>query len=256
MAMDPKIGRLELLELAMKRVHALYGTIDSNRRKKLAEVVTNHVFETVNQLRNATQRDFATPATRHALLGVATPPRCYICGYAFSQEAQDDFLKVKGRAPIQLPQLLDVFRPRGLVERDVKIEIEHVVPVAAGGSGQGNLRLACGWCNKHKSSRVSIYEASFMVPRTNPYRIGSYQLNELPNPFWTIRILALRGRCQHISGCNHTAADSELFISLADWSGSPNPTNLSIYCEHHDPINVDRKLAKSDAEKLWQERRK
>ncbi len=255
MAVDPKIGRLEVLELATKRINALYTTVELDRRKKLAEAVTNHIFATISHLRSAAQRDYATTATRHSLIAASTPPRCYICGYAFSQEAKDAFLRVKGRAAIKLPPLVDVFRPRGLIERDEKIEIEHVVPVAAGGSGQHNLRLACGWCNKHKSDRVSIYESSFMAPRTLSYRIGSHQLNELPNPFWVIRILALRGKCQHIGGCTRTVKDAELFVSLADWTGSPNPTNLVVYCEDHDPIQVDRKQSRVDIAKLWQERR-
>lgn len=255
-AMDAKIGKLEILASVMTRINLLHTTTDLDRRKKLAEVVTEHIFAMVNHLRNAAQRDYASAATRHALLAANTPARCYICGYVFTQEALDIFLKVKGRAQIILPALVDIFRPRGLVERDEKIEIEHIVPVAAGGSGQANLRLACGWCNKHKSDRVSIYESSFMSPRTRSYRIGNFHLNELPNPFWVIRILALRGKCQHVNGCQHTAADSELFVSLADWSGSPNPTNLIVYCETHDPIRVDRRQARADVEKLWQERRR
>jgi len=254
-ALNPSVGRLDILEMAMKRINSLYATIDLDRRKKLGEAVTDHIYATVSTLRIASQRDFATTATRHSLIATSSTPRCYICGYAFSQHARDAFLKVKGRSPSTLPSIVDVFRPRGLVERDEKIEIEHVVPVASGGSGQGNLRLACGWCNKHKSNRVSIYESSFMAPRTLTYRIGNHRLNELPNPFWVIRILALRGKCQHMEGCNKTAIDSELFVTLGDWSGSPNPTNLVVYCETHDPIRVDRFQSRTDIEKLWRERK-
>lgn len=254
-ATDPTIDRLDVLESAFKRVTSLYAGIDLDRRQKLAEAVTNHIFATVSLLRAAAKRDYADLATRHALVAAASPPRCYICGYAFSREALEAFLKVRGRAPISLPPLLDVFRPRGLVERDVKIEIEHVVPVAAGGTGKANLRLACGWCNKYKSDRVSIYEAPFMPPRTTSFHIGSHRLNELPSPFWVIRMLALRGKCQHVDGCNRTVANAELFVSLTDWTGSPNPTNLVVHCHEHDPICIDRMQSRVLVEKLWRERK-
>lgn len=255
-AIDTKAGHLEILASVMARINALHASTELDRRAKLAEAVTAHIFSRVTHLRNAHERDYATAATRHALIAESSTPRCYICGYAFSKEAREAFLRVKGREKVALPAFVDVFRPRGLADRDEKIEIEHIVPVAEGGSGQANLRLACGWCNKHKSDRVSIYESSFMAPRTTAYKIGKYQLNELPNPFWSIRILALRGKCQHVGGCSHTAASSELFVSLIDWLGSPNPTNLAVYCEIHDPIRVDRRQARADVEKLWQERRR
>lgn len=254
-AIDTTLGKLEILSAAAKRIDDLYPLIELDRRKRLANAITKHVFAAVETIRAARVRDFATSATKHNLMAASTTPRCYICGYAFSREACDAFLKVKGRSPIQRPSLLDVLMPRGLVERDEGIEIEHVVPVAAGGAGQANLRLACGWCNKYKSNRISIYESSFLAPRTTPFRIGTRRLNELPVPFWTVRILALRGKCQHRDGCHHTAQSSELFIALRDWTGSPNPTNLMVYCEQHDPIRVDRKQSRSQVQQLWKERK-
>ena len=253
-AADLSLDRLDVYAAALKRVDAIYGNLDKERRTRLADAITNHVFATVTQLRSAAKRDYATSATRLALIVANSPPRCYICGYAFTREALDAFLRVKGRSAIKVPALVDVFQPRGLVLRDEGIEIEHVVPVAAGGTGQANLRLACGWCNKHKSDRVSIYEAPPLASRTLTYRIGPHQLNELPNPFWTIRTMALRGRCQHRDGCGKTAKDAELLVSLADWTGSPNPTNLVVYCEQHDPLKVDRRQARADVQRLWDSR--
>lgn len=255
-ANDQNLGKLEVFSAVWNRVDGLYHSIDADRRKKLTDNITNHVFAEVQRLRRGAKRNRIDAATKLALIAGSKPPRCYICGYAFSQEAQDAFLDVKGRNPIQRPVLLDVFRPRGIVDRDVEIEVEHIVPVALGGGGNGNLRLACGWCNKYKSARVSIYEATFMAPRTKGFSIGKNTLHELPNPFWTIRILALRGKCQHVGGCPRTAADDELFISLADWSGSPNPTNLMVYCSAHDPIAAERMQGSTTVTRLWRERRR
>lgn len=254
-AIIPSVGRLDVFEAVLKRVDGLYPGIDGVRRKKLTETITNHVFAEVERVKNGAVRDFANASTRLSLIAAVTPPRCYICGFQFSSEARDAFLRIKGRNPVKTPSLIDVLRPRGLCERDIKIEIEHIVPVAAGGSGQSNLRLACGWCNKYKSDRVSIYEATFMAPRTRSFKIGPNALLELPNPFWTVRVLALRGRCQYVGGCTHTAADSELFISLSDWKGSPNPTNLSVYCGSHDPIATARLQNRANVERIWRERK-
>ena len=254
-ASDPTLGRLDVFAAVLSRVSNLYPLIDIERRRRLTDTITNHIFAEVQRLRRGTARDYATASTKLALIAGSTPPRCYICGFAFSREAQDAFLNVKGRNSVQLPLLVDVFRPRGLVERDIKIEVDHLVPVAIGGSGQANLRLACGWCNKHKSARVSLYEAAFMAPRTQGFSIGQRSFHELPNPFWAIRILALRGRCQHVGGCQRTAADAELFISLGDWLGSPNPTNLAVHCFVHDPIAADRMQERLSVERLWRERK-
>ena len=252
-ARERSLGKLEVYAAAFRRVSAMYPMVDLPRRKKLADLLTEHIAAEVERARSDLARDSASAATRLELLAEHTPARCYICGYAFSRQAQDAFLKVKGRDPIVLPLLVDVLRPRGLRERDVKIEVEHLVPVAAGGHGQDNLRLACGWCNMHKSARVSLYEVSFLPPRSE-FLIGRLRLFELPNPFWTIRILALRKRCQHVDGCVRTAADSELFVAYSDWSGSPNPTNLTVYCAEHDSIRADRYQARAKVEQLWRER--
>ncbi|MBN9164485.1 MAG: hypothetical protein J0I07_26215 [Myxococcales bacterium] len=252
---DSSLRRLDIFEAVLGRVTQRYPMVERHRRAALAEKITDHLEAEVDRIRLANSRDHATSATRQALISASAVPRCYICGYAFSQEAIDAFRRVKGREKVKTPLLVDVLRPRGLVERDITIEIEHVVPVAQGGSGQGNLKLACGWCNKHKSSRVSLYEAPFVAPKTLPFVLGSHRLHELPSPFWTIRVMALRGRCQHVDDCDCTAENAELFISLADWTGSPNPTNLVVHCKDHDPIATHRMVDCASAESIWNSRR-
>lgn len=254
-APDKTFRRLHVFQAVSQRVNKLYGGVDASRRERLTNKIADYIYAEIERLRDDVARDYADAATKLSLMAATTPPRCYICGFAFSQEAQDAFLKTPGRNPIELPLIVDVFRPRGLVERDVKIEIDHLVPVAKGGKGQPNLRLSCGWCNKYKSKRVSLYEASLMPPHTLPFRVSGHRLHELPNPFWTIRILALRPSCQHPGTCTKTAKDSELFIGLNDWSGSPNPTNLAVYCADHDPIASDRMQARAEVAKLWKDRK-
>lgn len=252
---DATLGKLDIYKAVLDRVSQKYNQVELERRKALTEKIADHIYAEVDRLRTAHKRDYASSATRQSLIAASSVPRCYICGYAFSQETINEFLKVQGRGSIALPVLVDIFRPRGLTKRDVSIEIEHVVPVAQGGSGQANLRLSCGWCNKHKSSRVSLYEAPFVAPRTKPFTLGKHRIHEIPAPFWTVRIMALRGRCQHFNGCDRTVKNAELFIGFTDWSGSPNPTNLSIYCKDHDPIEKDRKVDRVIADQIWNSRR-
>jgi hypothetical protein len=256
LAGDLHAGHLEIYALIFARIKQIYPMSNLPRQKLLANKLTDLLFAEVQRLRQSIGRDHANKATRVALISTSPTPRCYICGYAFTKEACDAFQQVQGRNPVRLPALVDILRPRGLKERDIGIEIEHVVPVASGGSGQANLRLACGWCNMHKSSRTSLYEAAFMPPRTNFYLVGTHRLHELPHPFWTVRLLALKGKCQHQGGCSVTSADEELFIAFRDWSGSPNPTNLAIYCGTHDPIAGARMLSASTAAALWEDRRR
>lgn len=253
-ARDGALQRLDVFAAVYSRIELLYPQVDTPRKRTLAEKLTDHIFADVERLRLSVARDYADKATKLALLAERTPPRCYICGFAFSKEAQDAFLRVQGRDDVRLPRLVDVFRPR-LIDRDVSIEIEHVVPVAAGGHGQDNLRLACGWCNKHKSSRVSLYEANHVPPKVSGFRVGTHEIHELPHPFWTIRILALRGQCRHPDGCSHTASTAELFVSPLDWRGSPNPMNLTVFCQEHDPIAAERFQSSLRVAELWDERR-
>ncbi|KQM98021.1 HNH endonuclease [Sphingomonas sp. Leaf25] len=248
------LQRLDVFAVVLERIIRLYPSVDVTRQRMLTEKITDHLFADVERLRADVKRDRADKGTKVQLLGERSPPRCYICGFAFSQEAQDALIGKKMRDEITLPRLVDVFRPR-LRERDVSIEIEHVVPVAYHGHGKDNLRLACGWCNKYKSSKVSLYEASHVPSQIPGFKVGSHEIHELPHPFWTIRTMALRRRCQHPAGCDNTADTAEMFVSLIDWRGSPNPMNLTVVCQEHDLVAADRLHAASVVATLWGERR-
>ena len=252
---DISLKRLDILRAVHRRIEAMYPTEDAHSQRELSEKITDHIHEDVERLRMNLKRDSADKRAKAALLAERTPARCYICGFPFSQAAQDKLLKKPMRDAMVPLKMVDVFRPR-VIERDISIEIEHVVPVAHGGHGRDNLRLACGWCNKYKSSKVSLYEASQIPAQVKGFMMGPHLLHELPHPFWMIRVLALRKRCQHKSGCTHTADNAEMFVSLLDWGGSPNPMNLGIYCEDHDPMKGQRFYGAADVAKLWGERKK
>ncbi|QCJ00896.1 HNH endonuclease [Agrobacterium larrymoorei] len=253
--LNPPLDRLDVYQLIADRIKLLHADTDPHSLKPLVDNITEHLWSEVERLRLTKVRDTASIATKKALLASTSLPRCYICGYEFSNEAIDALLRVKGRSSVKLPAMVDVLQPRGLIGRDVGIEIEHVVPVASGGHGQANLRLSCGWCNRYKSSRLSLYEATFVPPQVSRFSVGVHHLHELPHPFWTIRLLAFKKRCQHKDGCTHTAQTSEMVIALKDWKGSPNPTNLAVFCKLHDPIRLDRHQPIAEVKKIWEERR-
>lgn len=242
--------RTDVLAFVANRIRHMFPTAPGYARNDLADSATNHIFAEVKRLENAGKRDTASVATRKLL--VAQSPRCYICGYEFSPEAIAKFSKQKGVSAPVLPTHVDVFMPRGLIDRDLRIEIEHVVPVASGGSGQTNLQLACGWCNRWKSSHTSIYDVSTKtLTATSPFQIGAYTQFELPHPFWVVRALTLRGKCSHPSGCTNTPLNKDFVVAPVDLEGSPNPSNLKVYCGDHDPLILSRMKKRPDAAKIW-----
>ena len=64
-------------------------------------------------------------------------------------------------------------------------------------------------------------------------------LVSVPQPFWVVRILALRKRCEH-EACAGTATVSELTALPRNPLGAMNPMNLMITCFDHDPLGTDR----------------
>lgn len=251
---DHTKGEAHVLFDAMLRVDELFVHDTAPRRRTFAEKIAKQVMEEVIRQRNL-KRDYASKKVKEDLVSASATPRCWMCGYAFSSEALGIFLKQPGAAPLQLPRLVDILRPRGLIERDISMEVEHITPVASGGTGTSNLALACGWCNRHKGAKTSIYDASFRAPRA-PYTLGGQTLYELPHPFWTIRLMAVRRKCEHPDGCDASADSHEMFIAPVSCLGSPNPSNLQIFCSAHDPYRLDRFVNRTDAETIWADRKR
>lgn len=237
------------------RIDNLYANEPQDERGELAKRITTHVMAEVNRHRQIMRINASKEQKRELIDSAVGVPRCWMCGFAFSQAAIDKFLLKPIRDEVVTPQFVDILRPRGLYPRDVSIEVEHIVPVAAGGGGANNLALACGWCNKSKGARTSIYDAGARAPRAM-FRLGEHTWHELPHPFWTVRLLAMRRRCEHIDGCTATADNSELFIAPADHRGSPIPNNLHIFCSTHDPYASTRFYGRESARRIWAGRKR
>lgn len=235
------------------RVNEMFSHEPLSVRNTFSKQISEQVMAEVRRQRDL-KRDFATITLKRELISASATPRCWMCGYAFTSEAIALFLKKPGAAALQLPTIVDIFRPRGLIKRDISIEVEHVIPVASGGRGIENLKLACGWCNRHKGAKTLLYDAAFRAPRT-PYQLGGQRMYELPHPFWTIRILAIRRKCEYEQGCNAHADTHEMFIAPASCLGSPNPSNLQVFCGEHDPYRLSRFLNRDEVEKIWKDKR-
>ena len=244
---------IDVLADTIARVDEIYPREPRDERLVLAQRLAQRVMVEVERRRDLGRVGASSLLKRELVDAAGGVPRCYICGFRFGPDALDKFLKRRAGIKLSLPSFVDVLRPRGLSDRDIGIEVDHVVPVAGGGGGRDNLALACGWCNKSKGARTSIYDADGRPPRSS-YVLGAHTWHELPHPFWTVRILATRARCEHGGGCPARPQEAELFLAPGDHRGSPNPSNLHVYCSAHDPYAAHRFYGREAARRVWAER--
>ncbi|MBF5067143.1 HNH endonuclease, partial [Salmonella enterica subsp. enterica serovar Istanbul] len=107
-----------------------------------------------------------------------------------------------------------------LIERDLKIEVEHKLPFSKGGGDiddLNNIALSCGWCNRYKSNLISIYDVGRNLKN---YKNSNFIGFSIPEPYWVIRKMALANRCSH-PGCTATRKNN-LYIDLINPRGAAN----------------------------------
>lgn len=225
-----------------------FGTFTRYEKQKLASTVARLLQQRIAVFQAERQRRQISRSQKSLLLDLAgTYPRCWICGCQFTEEAINNFI-YKERREIPLPILIDILKPRGLKQRDLSIEIDHVVPHAHGGTNEDNLRLACGWCNRHKGDCISIYDVD-----GRPFPTGSNKLGikSLPQPFWIVRLLAVGQQCEHPDGCDVSAYNGAVTIAPIVNGGAINPSNLRVTCYTHDSLREIRLQSKSVVKQLW-----
>ncbi|WP_082945107.1 HNH endonuclease signature motif containing protein [Mycobacterium sp. 852013-50091_SCH5140682] len=214
------------------------GQLPADERSKLARGLAQLLWTEIRR-RAVGRRITADRETRLSLWELN--PRCWICGAAFSDWARTTFLKEDIDVDPQPPLFVDFYKPRGVHLSDLRIEVEHVVPHSAGGRSEiHNLRLACGWCNRAKSNHALLYDTEG-TPRTRQHPILG--IVSVPQPFWVVRFLAVRGRCEDLTGCTARTSSEELTVAPRRANGAPNPANLVVVCREHDPLREVRLVA-------------
>lgn len=198
---------------------AKFGLKDSVRTlaKSLAKIANSEVL----RLKNIERRKSLSIEERQTMIDLTNgDPRCWVCGYRFLPEAVDNFLECT-HYPLKLPLLVDIFKPIGIFERDLQIEVDHIHPYSKGGGKDENLRIACGWCNRNKSNNSSFYDVAGVDRRIKTH--DGYC--SLPQPFWVVRLLAILGASEN---SNHTTKSHELTVTLRNLKAKATPQNLVV----------------------------
>jgi 5-methylcytosine-specific restriction endonuclease McrA len=244
---EPRFKYAHIYAEAKLQIESIVTNVANHDRNALTRKVAGLLYNEVERRRNRA-RNRPDMDSRKLLLEIAAPaPHCWICGYRFSREAVNRFLDGGGHLP-QLPRFVDYLKPQGLSQRDLSIEIDHVVPIVEGGTDDENLRLACGWCNAAKGGAVFVYDVPASPLKATHPEIGKVTL---PRAFWVVRTLAIARRCESERGCTKTVEDGQLTISPMHSKGAMNPTSLRITCPEHDPVRSSRLVPRRAAQSMW-----
>jgi len=217
--------------------------------KHLGKLLAREVSDSVEQLRKHRARAASSIERDRLIAESSGVPRCWICGYAFDEMAIDRFLGLTTTSTDcrKLPEWIDRFKPFGMKAVDYEVQVDHVHPFSQGGADSGeNLKLCCGWCNATKGARLGLYDGSLYA---RVLRIRDGRSLSVPRAFWTVRLLALRGRCEDTSGCHSMTADAALSVNLKNPHGAAVPQNLLVLCENHNQ-RADRFVRRNEMAKI------
>ncbi len=237
-----------ILNAVKKRVPIIFPSITKQEQKQITRYIAELIDKEV-QRKQPRSRISIDRETKKFLLDLYDQePRCWICGHEFSQLAKEKFLNASNDQDISLPLFIDYITLHGLKDRHTFIEVDHVIPFSRGGQDDiDNYRLSCGWCNSHKSDRISIYDVPFKLKTIKHPKLGR---QSIPHPFWIVRLLSVRQQCEHESGCDKTVGNSQLTVVYKHPDGAMNLTNLKVVCPEHDFLGSDRLISRTIAEKL------
>ena len=237
-----------IFEDVFKGLETRFSHLDRPERKELAATAARILLDFAQRLQASQDRKRLSTRERRRLLDYAgTSPRCWICGSEFPEAAIDNFLYRESHT-IPLPPLVDILKPRGLFQRDLSVEVDHIIPHSQGGGDEDNLALACGWCNRHKSAHASIYDVE---GRPKFAASNAFGASSLPQPFWTVRLLATVRICEHPLGCRASADREGVTVVPVHETGALNPVNLRVTCYKHDPYGASRFQAHRVAQAVW-----
>lgn len=204
-----------------------------DERQEIAIHISNLVIERVGHINaEKKRRSGITKGIKESLLAIyGEQPRCWLTGYKFSQEALHNFTASKNeKLPLILPKYIDKYKPIGVIDRDICIEIDHLYPFSLGGDDSlDNFRLICGWANKVKSNHISGYSKGTRESPKNELHPKRYY-------YWALRLIGLRRKCE-ADGCDKTINNAELTVcSSIGPTKIINPISMKVVCREHDTL--------------------
>jgi hypothetical protein len=212
--------------------------LDSDQVGEPARAIARYLHEEAESLANR-PRGSLDHSTKIELFDLSHG-RCWYCGYKFPEVAESRFLGsgvAAGAECASLPLFVDFVTDRGRDLRDFLIEIDHVSPLSRLGTDVlDNLRVSCGWCNRHKGARSLLFDAQALPILYDHPRLGRLFI---PQPFWVVRRLGTRRRCDY-PGCLVGVDTSQLCVAPIRAKGAMVPGNLGLYCDIHDPLKEHR----------------
>lgn len=215
--------------------------IEESQLRALARQVAACLQVMGERRRSSIRRQAWNVGTRSSLVDLAgRAPRCWICGFRWSPAQIAAFIEASPQT-VRPRVLVDFVKPVGGTGKSMEIQVEHVLPLAAGGNNDtDNLRLACGWCNLAKGKATSLYDFALTRSRgrINHPKFGSMSL---PPPSLVVRIMALEQRCH---SCARGATQTELTVDWSSSSAAPNPLNCRPTCYEHDRFQGNRLVAR------------
>ena len=230
-------SRAQLLQATFLAVNRLFAEESAGTKRELTRAVARIAYR--RQRRAGTPRRSIFREEKMDLLAEASGhPRCWICGFRFSTARVRSFLSGGSPADIVKPDEVDYMAPRGCSRNDLRIEVDHVLPIARGGTyDPSNLRIACGWCNRQKAHGETIYGTDDRPQRFDHPRLGPVGV---PQSFWVVRVLALSGRCEIDAECTNGNLNSQLYVATETLGAGVSPSALVVCCRDHDPMRDSR----------------
>ncbi|AFZ36046.1 HNH endonuclease [Stanieria cyanosphaera PCC 7437] len=241
-------GYAHIFKVVQQRIPFICNQISESELQKLTIDISRLIAKEVE--RRKTRKRIRLDIDKKKLLWdiQGLEPRCWICGYKFTNWAENKFLGYSNCKEVPLPRFVDYMTLHGLKQRDVSVEIDHAVPFSKGGTDElDNLRLSCGWCNCHKSDRLSIYDVTVQPQIIEHPKFGK---QSIPHPFWVVRLLSIRRRCEYEGNCDKTVNNSQLTLIYKHPEGAMNPANLKVICQEHDPLGSSRLISRDIAEQM------
>jgi hypothetical protein len=237
-----------IVNIVQNRVSSLFANITELERQEITRYLSRLVEQEAER-RKPRDRPYIDVDTRKLLWDLAgREPRCWICGYKFTKWAENKFLGYPNHKEPPLNEFIDYITLHGLKHRDLCIEIDHALPFSKGGQeNEENLKLSCGWCNTHKKNYLSIYD---IAPKIRTIKHPKFGKQDIPHPFWIVRLLSVRRSCEYEGGCSNSTNNNQLTVAPRYYEGAINPANLRVTCREHDELGSNRLVSRKVLEQL------